>query len=658
MTKSRIPPNLPLAPSEGVTRPPLPLRRTRSADSNLAPTSAGFAATRSDHLVPQASNGATDASPARKRRRLQRLQVQLQLPSTVQSATPHLPAARSAGPAVSAAASLTPSSLVELNVGGVHYTASNQTLSLFPGMLRDLVSERWAKNASRDAKGRLFLDLDGPTFGRVLEFLRHRRLPLSLSPERRERLAFLADYLRLDALSAYLEMLECHSRALNNPSLLQHVKAADACYDCGEETAAFKHWHSSYTHLTTYEADAARSAHYAQAVVQRPDCPWRLFHHGINLQPLTPAALEATAALRALAPESALSLYLEAHSYFVLPCPGRDRGHVRGRMKYLCEQALQIEPRLLLAQITEYRSTSSMSTSGVRLQSNLRDFPVPLAACKEMQLATAEKLLEEKKFTEAHAKYTEVLRHFPELSPALFGLAATLRFQGKSSAALETLEKLLAIGPTDPHIHVLHGQLLGDLQRYPEALDALKIYADKKVARWPITNAEFRTEELYLQTNDVAYAVATAHLGLHQWPEAIDALAVQLDNNEIDGLLLAATAYAGMENYDLAGRYLDDCIEQCKKRENPKDTQLTDALLARTEIFVLTGRFREALAAVEEAIRLGSPTLELFTARLRLMQNLRAPAAYIAVAVMEARQYFPDFDEARYDPPAAVQFDV
>jgi tetratricopeptide (TPR) repeat protein len=473
----------------------------------------------------------------------------------------------------------------------------------------------------------------------ALDFLRHRRLPISLTAEKRESLGFLANFLQLDALTAYLEMLESHSRAQTEPGLLHHLTAADACFDCNEEELAFQHWHSSYAHLTTHDAETARSAHYAQAIVEQPDCPWRLFQHGINLQPLSPAAIEATAALQALAPQSAMSLYLEAHSFFALPCPGSDqRGSDRGNLDELCKRALEREPRLFLAHILRYRAGPDTTNKCVALQETLHGFAAPLAGCKEMQLAAAEELLEAKNLSAAHAKYTEILRHFPKLAPAHFGLAATLRLQGNLAGALEAIEKSPTTGSIDPHVHVLYGQILTDLRRFPEALEALKAYTEKEKTRWPVPNSQICEWELYLQTDDAAYAIATAHLGLRQYPEALAALADQLDNGEIDGALLAARAQVGMQRFELAEVALNYCIESCR---DPVLPQLIEALKCRLHLFIQTGQFSKALADVEEAIGLGSPTLIMCNVRLRLMQDLQVPAAVLEAARAEARQFFP-----------------
>ncbi|OQV18227.1 BTB/POZ domain-containing protein KCTD12 [Hypsibius exemplaris] len=88
--------------------------------------------------------------------------------------------------------------IIELNVGGVLYTTTINTL------LRDnesLLARMFASNATvslpKDAKGRLFLDRDGVLFRYVLDFLRHGRLVLPENFYERERLRAEAEHFKL-----------------------------------------------------------------------------------------------------------------------------------------------------------------------------------------------------------------------------------------------------------------------------------------------------------------------------------------------------------------------------------------------------------------------------------------------------------------------------
>lgn len=93
----------------------------------------------------------------------------------------------------------------ELNVGGIHYTTSLQTLlSDSESKLHEVFSGS-ADSVVRDAKGRVFLDRDGALFRYVLDFLRDRELHLPEGFRERERLKREAQQLRLGGLIKTLE---------------------------------------------------------------------------------------------------------------------------------------------------------------------------------------------------------------------------------------------------------------------------------------------------------------------------------------------------------------------------------------------------------------------------------------------------------------------
>lgn len=100
--------------------------------------------------------------------------------------------------------------IIELNVGGVHYTTFLSTLQsdrnsllakLFPAA--DGTSAV-VSTLPQDAAGRYFIDRDGVLFRFVLDFLRNRRLVVPESFQERRRLRQEADYFQLADLVLHL----------------------------------------------------------------------------------------------------------------------------------------------------------------------------------------------------------------------------------------------------------------------------------------------------------------------------------------------------------------------------------------------------------------------------------------------------------------------
>jgi predicted flavoprotein YhiN len=70
--------------------------------------------------------------------------------------------------------------IVELNVGGTHYTTTRTTLSAFPeSMLAALVRDN-GFDLKKRADGRVFIDRDGKLFKYILQFLRDRDLDVEV----------------------------------------------------------------------------------------------------------------------------------------------------------------------------------------------------------------------------------------------------------------------------------------------------------------------------------------------------------------------------------------------------------------------------------------------------------------------------------------------
>ena len=91
------------------------------------------------------------------------------------------------------------SGIVELNVGGVFYTTSRETLAKEAGSL--LAKMAYGEDVVKDAKGRLFIDRDGVLFRYVLDYLRTQALALPDAFRERERLKQEAIYYKLPGLA-------------------------------------------------------------------------------------------------------------------------------------------------------------------------------------------------------------------------------------------------------------------------------------------------------------------------------------------------------------------------------------------------------------------------------------------------------------------------
>jgi hypothetical protein len=101
-------------------------------------------------------------------------------------------------------------SIVELNVGGVHYTTTLSTLttrdadSLLGQMFSGRLRSGQQQPAVRDAKGNYFIDRDGVLFRYTLDYLRTGKVTLPDNFGECERLRQEADYFQMAGLKAAL----------------------------------------------------------------------------------------------------------------------------------------------------------------------------------------------------------------------------------------------------------------------------------------------------------------------------------------------------------------------------------------------------------------------------------------------------------------------
>ncbi|XP_055616017.1 BTB/POZ domain-containing protein KCTD16 [Toxorhynchites rutilus septentrionalis] len=91
--------------------------------------------------------------------------------------------------------------VVELNVGGVHYATSLDTLKSEDGSLLQELFRGTTLDVPRDSQGRFFIDRDGSLFRFVLDYLREpSKFKMPTEFRERELLRKEAEYFRLNGL--------------------------------------------------------------------------------------------------------------------------------------------------------------------------------------------------------------------------------------------------------------------------------------------------------------------------------------------------------------------------------------------------------------------------------------------------------------------------
>ncbi|KAK2712984.1 BTB/POZ domain-containing protein KCTD16-like [Artemia franciscana] len=102
------------------------------------------------------------------------------------------------------------SQIVELNVGGVGYTTTIQTLTKEPeSYLGQVFRGKIAQ--IKDSKGRYFIDRDGVLFRYILDYLRNQKIILPESFAERDRLRAEAEFYKLETLAKALIPLKATS---------------------------------------------------------------------------------------------------------------------------------------------------------------------------------------------------------------------------------------------------------------------------------------------------------------------------------------------------------------------------------------------------------------------------------------------------------------
>lgn len=98
-------------------------------------------------------------------------------------------------------------SILELNVGGVHYTTKLDTLTSEKNTLLAEIFSGKSDDVIKDAKGRIFIDRDGVLFRYILDYLRDSAISLPEGFRETERLKKEAEHFKLNGLLKNLNQL-------------------------------------------------------------------------------------------------------------------------------------------------------------------------------------------------------------------------------------------------------------------------------------------------------------------------------------------------------------------------------------------------------------------------------------------------------------------
>lgn len=99
--------------------------------------------------------------------------------------------------------------IIEMNVGGVHYSTTKRTLTSDKNSrLAELFDkDNQSSSLMKDAKGRYFIDRDGSLFRFVLDYLRDNAIQLPQGFLEKRRLVREAEYFKIDGIIKYIQSL-------------------------------------------------------------------------------------------------------------------------------------------------------------------------------------------------------------------------------------------------------------------------------------------------------------------------------------------------------------------------------------------------------------------------------------------------------------------
>lgn len=98
--------------------------------------------------------------------------------------------------------------IVELNVGGHHYTTSLYTLRADPASMLAVMFRDGQMPTDIDENGRVFIDRDGTHFGVILNYLRDRQTPAGVTPDARRALQAEARFYQVAGLEDWAMKVE------------------------------------------------------------------------------------------------------------------------------------------------------------------------------------------------------------------------------------------------------------------------------------------------------------------------------------------------------------------------------------------------------------------------------------------------------------------